>query len=150
MTSEVEKTSPAVSDEMLQNITSFDDAMAVINDVFGGEVVEADKELGTGFAVLEEKDRLIKVPFVAIKIDRHEKGDHGPFVSLHIVTSDGRKYIINDGSTGIFAQVEELWSRKPQLRTMPLLVRRGLRRSDYIHPEHGASTTYYLDTSSAE
>lgn len=146
---EVANSTPQVSDAALSELSSFDDALALINDVFGGAVVEADKELGTGFAVLEDKNRLIGVPMIAVKIDEHN-GDHGPFVSLHVVTSDGRKYIVNDGSSGIYAQVVTLWERKPQYRGMPLMVRQGLRRSDYTHPEHGPSTTFYLNTSAAE
>lgn len=144
---------PQVSDDLLANITSFDDALAVVNDVFGGHVVEADKELGTGFAVLDDKNRLLGVPFVAVKIDQHasELNGGGVFVSLHVVTQDGRKYILNDGSTGICAQIEELWKRKPELQGLPLMVRRGLRRSDYTYMDESGkakpATTYYLDTS---
>lgn len=144
---------PHVSDDALANITSFDDALAVVNDVFGGSIVEADKALGTGFAVLDDKNRLIGVPFVAVKIDQHtsEISAEGKFVSLHVVTQDGRKYIVNDGSTGIYAQIQELWTRKPELQGLPLMVRRGLRRSDYTYmDDKGAAkpaTTFYLDTS---
>lgn len=142
-----------VSDDALANITSFDDALAVINDVFGGSVVEADKALGTGFALLDDKNRLIGVPLVAVKIDFHksELSAEGEFVSLHVVTQDGRKFIVNDGSSGIFAQIKELWSRKPELQGLPLMVRRGLRRSDYTYMDETGkakpATTYYLDTS---
>lgn len=146
-------TTPQVSEDVLANITSFDDALAVVNEVFGGSIIEADKVLGTGFAVLDDKNRLIGVPFVAVKIDQHDsdKSDLGKFVSLHVVTQDGRKYIVNDGSTGIYAQIQELWTRKPELVGLPLMVRRGLRRSDYTYMDESGkakpATTYYLDTS---
>lgn len=148
-TGEITTTEKVVSDAVLSEISSFDDAMRVVNDVFGGNIVEADKELGTGFSVLDNKNVLIGVPFIAVKIDQHT-GDHGLFTSLHVVTAEGRKYIVNDGSTGIHDQIVELYKRKPAMVGMPLMVRRGLRRSDYQHPEHGPSTTYYLDTSSGE
>lgn len=148
--SAVDVASPRVSEGQLADIASFDDALALVQDVFGGQVVEADKTLGTGFAVLEDKNRLIGVAFIAVRIDIHPDGDHGPFTSLHVVTQDGRKYIINDGGTGIHEQVRELYIRKPDLVGLPLLVRQGLRRSDYIHPEHGASVTFYLNTSASE
>lgn len=148
--SEIDTKGKRVSEGQLADITSFDDALALVQDVFGGEIVEADKTLGTGFAVLEDKNRLLGVAFIAVRIDRHPNGDHGPFTSLHVVTQDGRKYIINDGGTGIHEQVTELYSRKPELVGLPLLVRQGLRRSDYVHPEHGPSVTFYLNTSASE
>jgi hypothetical protein len=148
--SEVAVSGPSVSEGQLSEITTFDDALALVQDVFGGQIVEADKTLGTGFAVLDDKNRLLGVAFIAVKIDQHATGDHGPFTSLHVVTQDGRKYIINDGGTGIHGQITELYSRKPELIGLPLLVRQGLRRSDYVHPEHGPSVTFYLNTSASE
>lgn len=148
--SEVAPISPRVSEGQLADIASFDDALSLVQDVFGGEIVEADKTLGTGFAVLEDKNRLLGAAFIAVKIDQHPNGDHGPFTSLHVVTQDGRKYIINDGGTGIHEQITELYERKPALVGLPLLVRQGLRRSDYVHPEHGPSVTFYLNTSASE
>lgn len=151
--SSVATTTPVVSDDALAEIQSFDDALALINETFGGAVVEADKTLGTGFAVLDDKNKLIDVPFVAVKIDEHtsEISAEGKFVSLHVVTQDGRKLIVNDGSTGIYAQVQALWERKPELRGLPLMVRHGLRRSDYTYTDTDGkqkpATTYYLDTS---
>lgn len=148
----VARTVPQVSDDQLAEISSFDDALALINDAFGGVVVEADKTLGNGFAVLDDKNKLIGVPFVAVKIqeNKSELNDGGLFVSLFVVTEDGRKYVVNDGSTGIFAQVQELWKRKPELVGLPIMVRRGLRRSDYTYMDGDKAkpaTTYYLDTS---
>lgn len=144
---------PKVSEGMLADIGSFDDALALVNDVFGGHVVEADKELGSGFSLLDDKNRLIGVPFVAVKIDFHksELNEEGEFVTLHVVTQDGRKHVVNDGSSGIYAQIKELWSRKPDLVGLPLMVRRGLRRSDYTYMDDKGNakpaTTFYLDTS---
>lgn len=151
--SSVAKVTPQVGESALAEITSFDDALALVNDVFGGNIVEADKELGTGFAVLDDKNRLIGVPFVAVKMDEHtsDLNGGGLFVTMHVVTQDGRKFIVNDGSTGICAQVQELWKRKPELIGLPLMVRRGLRRSDYTYMDESGkakpATTFYLDTS---
>lgn len=150
---EVATTSPQVSDAALADIATFEDALAVINDVFAGAVIQADKELGTGFALLNDKAILIGVPFVAVKIDEHESdiSAEGKFVTLHVVTQAGQKFILNDGSTGIFAQVQELWRRKPELRGLPMMVRHGLRRSDYTYTDSEGkqrpAVTYYLDTS---
>lgn len=147
-----------ISDAMLGEIQSFDDALAVINDVFAGQIVEADKVLGTGFGVADEKAAYIGVPFVILKGDRNpsEKGEKGRFWSLHCVTKDGRKVILNDGGTGVAEQMDTLAERHPELflitdtervsLSRPMLVKRGLRASSYVHPTAGPSITYYLDT----
>lgn len=154
--SAVEKSEPIVTDETLSEIKSFDDALAVINDVFGGEVVDSGDVLGTGFGVANEKAMFVGVEFVVIRADLHasddafnEDGTPKRFWSLHIVTRDGRKAIINDGGSGIAAQLDMLYSKHPEMRGKPMLVRRGLRVSNYIHPVHGQSATFYLDTSAA-
>ena len=151
-----------LNDAMLAEIQSFDDALAIINDVFDGHIIEADKVLGTGFGVADEKAAYIGVPFVILKGDRNasEKGEKGRFWSLHCVTKDGRKVIINDGGTGIADQLDMLAERHGDLflssrdekgwerlsLSAPMLVKRGLRASSYVHPTAGPSITYYLDT----
>lgn len=140
-----------VSDSQLSGIDSWDDAISLVNDVFGGAVVEADKEIGIGFAVLSkaQKHSLIGVPMMILKGEQYktEKGSKGIFTSLYIVTKDGRKLIVNDGGSGIHEQVTELWTRKPEKRRHPILVRNGLRVSTYDHEVYGPSETFYLDTS---
>ena len=148
---------PIVSDEQLSEIKSFDDALAVINNVFGeGSVVDSGDVLGTGFGVADEKAIFVGVPFIIIRADLHassdafnEDGTPKRFWSLHVVTQDGRKAIINDGGSGIAAQLDVLYEKHPEMRGKPMLVRRGLRVSNYVHPVHGQSTTFYLDTSAA-
>lgn len=140
-----------ISDSMLAEIQSFDDALAVINDVFDGQIVEADKVLGTGFGVADEKAAYIGIPFVIIRADKNasEKGEKGRFWSLHCVTKDGRKVILNDGGSGIADQLDALYERHPETMGKPMLVKKGLRASSYVHPTAGPSVTYYLDTSGA-
>lgn len=137
-----------VTDATLSEIKSFDDALAVVNDVFGGEIIDAGEVLGSGFGVADEKAVFVGVPFVIMRADRHVK-DNGRFWSLHIVTKDGRKVIINDGGTGIAAQLDALYDNHPDMQGKPMMVRRGLRVSNYVHPEHGPSVTFYLDTSAS-
>lgn len=163
-TGEILTSTSMVTDDMLAEIQSFDDAMRVVNDVFGGEVVEADKTMGTGFGVAEDKAQYIGVPLMVLRADRNksDKGAVGRFWSLTAVTKDGKKVILNDGGTGIGEQMDALLAKHPALfdvtgtpesdeyrvqMVRPLLVKKGLRVSHYTHPEHGASTTYYLDTS---
>ena len=138
-----------ISEAMLGEIQSFDDALTVINAVFAGQIVEADKVLGTGFGVADEKAAYIGVTFVILKADRNvsDKGEKGRFWSLHCVTKDGRKVILNDGGSGIADQLDALYERHPETLGKPMLVKKGLRASSYVHPTAGPSITYYLDTS---
>lgn len=153
-TGEISPTVSIINDEMLAEIQSFDDALALVNSVLGGEVVESDKVLGTGFGVADEKNAYVGIPFIVMRADKNlsdmldpETGEKRVFWSLHCVTRDGRKVIINDGGTGIGAQMTELYRRHPEMTGKPLLVKKGLRVSNYVHPVHGPSVTYYLDTS---
>lgn len=150
-TGEMVSAESLLSDDMLSNITSFEDALALVNEHLGGEVVEADKVLGTGFGVADEKSPYIGVPFLIMKADKNpsEKGERGYFYSLHCVTKDGRKVIINDGGSGIAEQLDTLYAKHPEMVGKPMLVRKGLRSSNYTHPVHGPSVTYYLDTSAS-
>ena len=151
-TGEITPSLTKISDGMLAEIQTFDDALAVINDVFNGYIVEADKVLGTGFGVADEKAAFIGTAFVILNTDknvsyrRNDEGELLEFWSLHIVTKDGRKAILNDGGTGIAAQLTELYNRHPELLGKPMLVKRGLRVSNYVHPTAGPSQTFYLDT----
>lgn len=135
------------SEDDLSAIGSFSDAMALLNDA-RVEVVSTD-DLGDGFIVCDNKDSLVKVPFVILNV-KFSEGDHGEFSILHIVTEDGRKLILTDGSTGINKQAA-LYAGKG--RTQGILCPRGLVRSDYEYDDVDSktgevkkkpATTYYL------
>ena len=70
-------------------------------------------------------------------------------MSATIVTKDGRKLIMNDGSTGIYQQLRSVTdNRIANNRANPqggLAVEKGLRVSVYDNPVgQGKSRTYYL------
>ncbi len=130
----------------LRGITSFDDALALVTEKIG-DVTDAEKELGTGFRVLNgsDKDRLLGVSFIILSMDFNE-GDQGAFVSFLCVTENNGKFVVNDGSTGVYKQLEEYRMRggKPG----GLLVNGGLRKSEYEKEIDGKMTkavTYYLN-----
>lgn len=144
----------------LADIDSFDAALALIGEKMGGTVVNSS-DLGDGFSLLgtNDKGQLVGVPLVVMSVTFSE-GEYvradgsgqkikGTFATLRIVTKDGRKLILNDGSTGICAQLQELYERRPAVAGQPILCAKGLRVSEYVHPEHGAAKTYYLDTSAS-
>lgn len=118
-----------VDEDALRQVESFDQAFALAADVWGG-VVDASELLGTGFDVLnsEEKTQLLNVPFVILDTAVHD-GEQGEFCSIVAVTEKGARYIINDGSTGIYQQILKL--REKTEKNGGWLVRHGLRKSEY-------------------
>lgn len=158
-------------DQDLRNVQSYDDAMQLA-EALNETVISISEELGSGFALLDDKDKLVKTPFVIIQW-RFTAGDFGGFVSAAVVTRGGDKFIINDGSAGIMAQLMELSQRRK--RFGGLSVAAGLRKSQYAtcpdfdggcgkpmsrdeiecsNPKcgytgdkRGQSETFYLDTS---
>lgn len=154
-------------DQDLREINSFADALALA-ETMNETVLSISEELGSGFALLDDKDKLVKTDFVVIQW-RFTAGDFGGFVSAACVTAGGDKFIINDGSTGIMSQLMELSNKHK--RFGGLRVHSGLRKSAYpTCPECGRpmsrdeiecsnekcayegdkrsqGTTFYLDTS---
>lgn len=114
-------------DQDLRGVQSYDDAMQLA-EAINGAVIDISEELGSGFALLEDKDKLQKTEFVIIQW-RFTAGDFGGFVSAAIVTRGGDKFIINDGSTGIMKQLMDLSQRRKQFGG--LRVAHGLRKSQY-------------------
>lgn len=141
------------SDTDLLNIQTEADALALLQEV-GYTVEEADKAIGNGFAILptDHKGRLEGLPLLFLSW-RFSCGDMGEFVSALVLapTQNGvEKWILNDGSTGIYNQLKAYSENTG--RYGGLRVKRGLRRSDYTYtdPQTGnekPATTFYLDTS---
>lgn len=131
----------------LKELSSFDDALRLAQEVYG-DIVQASAELGDGFEIVgkDEKSQFIKVPMILLSWG-FGKGDHGEFVSIRAVTKDGRRVVINDGSTGIYAQLREYTDLNN--RDGGMFVARGFRKSDYEYDDNGTpkpATTFYLDT----
>jgi hypothetical protein len=135
------------SHDDLASITSFDDALQLLAAPLGTEnISSADATLGDGFAVIDNKDRLIDVPFLLINW-QESLGDHGPFTIARGVTRDGFKFVMTDGSTGIHEQLQAYTGKTG--KSAGLLCRHGLRRSDYTYDDNGTdkdASTYYIDT----
>lgn len=134
------------TDDELASIQDFSTALAAAQSK--GNVYEAEHTLGTGFKILEEKDHLVGVPFVVLRW-RFHNGNFGPFVSAEIVTENNGRYILNDGSTGIYQQLKAFGEKTGQ--NGGLLVKGGLTRSDYEYKDEKGrdvpATTFYLSTS---
>lgn len=143
----------AFDDNTLSELSGFDSALALLSETSG--TVDSFDDYGNGFTILptEEKNRLIKVPFVALQW-RFHNGDNGEFVSVEIVTKGGEKLVVNDGSTGIRDQLKAVTDRRIKRGAdavsahTNLYVSQGLRRSDYQYTDSDGkaknATTYYL------
>lgn len=148
---EIVERGPQFDDVDLLAIETFDDALRLTADELGG-IANVGDELGNGFAILDKKDSLIGVPCVFMSWNFNE-GDFGPFVSAQVAArseSGGvRKLIVNDGSTGIYAQLSAYTKRTGKMGG--LMARAGLTRSDYEYTDSEGKTrpasTFYIDTS---
>lgn len=162
MTDTAIATTAHFTDDQLASIKNYDDALAIF--AAAGEA-ESIADYGNGFSILKDKATLVNVPFVVLEWMERE-GDFGEagFVSALIVTKNGDKYVLNDGSTGIADQLRQVTrKRESEGRANAsafLQVSGGLTRSDYFRhettgeisrtrPENGGkswvpATTFYL------
>lgn len=144
-----------IGEQQLADIQSWDDLGALINA--NNVLLESLSDYGSGVIVVSDKDKLLGVPFVIVSYAFHE-GDMGPFVSATIVTKnlisiEGDnvcKIVINDGSTGILAQLLVIESKRIERGAdmNPIYCRGGLRKSVYDYTDEKGKTskasTYYL------
>lgn len=146
---EVEKKFPSIPTETLAQVSSFNDAIALAEDIYGKDVIAVAADvLGDGFRIVEDKDTLIGVSFFALSWN-FVVGDHGEYVIVRAITQDDQKLLITDGSTGIRDMLSHY--SKQTGRYGGLFCRKGLRRSDYTYTndkgEERDASTYYLDVS---
>lgn len=146
MTGPIEIAKPTSAD--LARILTFEDALAFAN-TFYDEVLDVATDIGDGFSVIKEEGKagLVGKPFLLIgwRISHDEVTDRDYSV-VTLVTSDNRKLVLTDGSTGIHSQLTATFATRA---FAPVVVRKGLSRSDYVVQVNGKkqdATTYYLDT----
>jgi len=108
---------------------------------------ETENIVGLPVIATKDKGTLVGVPFFLMTWQFRE-GDKGEFVSAVIALADGTKKVLNDGSTGIMAQLKGLTAdREAAKHPTPQALRmvsKGLRRSDYTIEDGSTATTYYL------
>lgn len=146
----VKSTPRLFSTEELRAVDSFAAALDLATSAAGTEIPLASEVLGDGFALLDsdEKDRLIGTDMILLDWT-FSKGDFDEeFVSVRLVTKDGNRYIVNDGGTGIRAQLRDYTDRAGVSGL--LRVERGLRKSTYRNEFTENGVTYYLDTSAGK
>lgn len=143
-----------LTDDDLANIVNFDDAIRALA-ALNLDAADSMADYGTGFEVVD-KEKLIGIPFIILQWAFHQSdlNDDG-FVAAHVVTADGRKCIITDGSTGVCAQLRTVTEKREKAGKQnthgALHVPGGLVRSDYKFTDADGkerpATTYYLSES---
>jgi len=122
-----------MNDDTLRGIGSsgdaFADALALAEAAFGS-VETVTEIMGNGFALLpkDDKGKLVGNKLLFLKWGFND-GDFGLFCSVAVVTADGQKYIVNDGSSGICGQLHQYTIKSG--RFGGLVAPRGLRESTY-------------------
>ena len=119
----------------------------------GGEFIEFE---GSPWHVLD-KAKLVAVPFMIADV-RHYKGNFGDAIAMLVMTREAlpgertNRYVINDGSTGIYEQVVGMIERTK--KKSGIMCPNGLRASTYDWQEKDfdgnpigevhKATTYYI------
>lgn len=143
------------SDLDLTGIDNFQDALALVGQRFGSVRNVADV-LGDGFGIADDKAALVGVPLLLLDWHRNSgKGDQD-YVSIRAMaqTDNGpEKVVINDGGSGIRAQIDQLENDGIM---GGVLVPKGLRESRFRFDKRtgkadkngdGEAVTYYLNIS---
>lgn len=158
-TSELAVRDVRIGDEDLASIASIEDAVRILDSY--DAAIEDFSDYGTGFEIIENKDVLVGKPILIVEWRfQPSKEFGGEFVSALVVTKSGEKFVVNDGSTGIAAQLRAVTNRRADkghpTPTKGLTVQKGLRKSSYeardangekILNKDGSpliGTTYYL------
>lgn len=100
-----------------------------------------------------DKETLIGKPFVMEEWRINASGKFGTFVSVVAMDDNGKRFVFNDGSTGVAVQLAELSAyREAHNHPMPYngrYVKHGLRVSEYTYTDdNGKETpakTFYLN-----
>lgn len=121
-----------------------------------GEIIEFE---GSPWILLKDKSKLVDVPFMIADV-RHYEGNYGSAVAIMLLTEnplpgfegDAPRYVINDGSTGLYDQVTQMVARSH--KKSGILCPRGLRASNYTYQQKDfdgnpmgpeiPATTYYV------
>ena len=145
---DLRKNGNVFDDDALAKIGSLQDALDALSGL--GATVDSYNEYGTGFSVVD-KQTLAGVPFVILEW-RFNNGTYGEFVSCLIVTKDGVKAVLNDGSTGVCKELSMVTAsrlRNGVANTQSgLIVENGLKRGDYTYTDENGketpATTWHL------
>lgn len=103
-------------------VTTFDDAIATLRA--SGIDVTPISDFGEGFILLPTKDKatLKGVDFLiidgGIRIDAKTGRE---YLSFRLITRDGRKFVVNDGSVGLCAQGRRILAARHSLTNVSVM-----------------------------
>lgn len=127
-------------------IHTFEQAHAYAESMGGADDWDA---ISDAWPVLGDdgKRALVGQPFVIVGIAVRD-GDYGEYVSLNCVTPEDKRFILNDGSSGIARQITDLLDKREAAGIpagRPILVLNGLRQSDYYRSQDGETSRFVPD-----
>jgi hypothetical protein len=125
-----------------------------MSEIMPADWQDADVETFQGGSNVRDKKELLGRPFM-IGRATFRTGDYGPYVSLTCVDPANEEFVLNDGSSGIYKQMVDYLHAKGRLDSsitrpdsqeydLRLLVRRGVRVSEYETDSGKPARTYYL------
>lgn len=128
--------------QFIDTVDSFEELMNGLAEA-GISPVDANEAFNGGFELVE-KEKLEGVPFVVMDWKFSAGKYNEDFVIVRAMTTDSRKVVFNDGSTGIRQQLrdyEQAHGKRP-LHSM------GLRSSVYTYKDQDGNetpaTTWYI------
>lgn len=144
------KRQPALfNDAELREISDFKSVLEAAK-AKGLAVTDSGDEIGNGFSLLDDKRVLVGKELVIIdwkfthRSVANGADEDADFVTMLVITDTGEKWIVNDGSTGIYKQLSELGD--PHV----IHAAKGLRVSDYKYTDDkgktSAAATFYIST----
>lgn len=123
----------------LKDLKNWEDVRAYFADQ--GITVSAGEEVSDGYERVAESDKrkFVGTPFIIIDFVPLE-GDQGPYATIRLMTAEGGRYRMADGSAGIYTQLMDIAEQRRAAGhpapTQAIAVKGGLRVSEYyIHKE---------------
>ena len=144
-----------LTDEELNQLTTVEQAAAAL----GAKSIEDLSWDSSNYTLLSDKSKLIGKRFLAVQWNFHQSAEYvdSEFVSVYIITADTidgeNRFIFNDGSTGVCAQLRALTSKRTAdghaTPSGGALIKSGLKLSEYDRLDGtgkviGKGKTYYL------
>lgn len=152
--SEIQKANK-LTDEQLNSLKTVDDAIKALG---ASSVDDLDWD-SSAYTLLADKAQLVGKKFLAVQWKFHDSAEYvgSQFVSVYVITADTingeNRFIFNDGSTGVCAQLAALTAkRESENHATPYggaLIKGGLKLSEYDRVDAagkslGKGKTYYL------
>lgn len=123
------------------HVNSWDDAFAH----FGSQVTNAAEAFGDGSVLVKDKMELVGKKFFILDWTYNKAGrGNQVYVNVLAIAENGNRFRFNDGSTGIRDQLMKYEDETGQRGG--IMCSNGLRASEYEHPEHGPSITFYISS----